>query len=193
MAGVGEVSHFNRSTLKARRSIADSFHEGIPADLHHGKLLPAASMVLRSLRPPSDNTRPLALRCPRLLSRNAQALHQILLPMTHQDRFLAYLQAYESRDIARVADMLADDVSLRDWKISVSGKAAAVAETQANFDASRSIEIHPLRLHVGEASVAGELRILVDDNIELFVVDVLDFDAQGKIRAIRAFLGRGDA
>ena len=113
--------------------------------------------------------------------------------MTHQDRFLAYLQAYESRDIVRVADMLADDVSLRDWKISVRGKAAAVAETQANFDASRSIEIHPLRLHVGEASVSGELRILVDDSIELFVVDVLDFDAQGKIRAIRAFLGRGDA
>lgn len=113
--------------------------------------------------------------------------------MTSRDRFLEYLRAYESRDIDRVADLLADDVSLRDWKIAVHGKAAAVAETQANFEAARSIQIQPQRLHVGEASVAGELRILVDGHIELFVVDVLDFDSQGKITAIRAFLGRGDA
>jgi ketosteroid isomerase-like protein len=115
------------------------------------------------------------------------------VPMTSRDRFLEYLRAYESRDIDRVAALLADDVSLRDWKIAVRGKAAAVAETQANFEAARSIEIQPQRLHVGEASVAGELRILVDGHIELFVVDVLDFDPQGKITAIRAFLGRGDA
>ncbi len=112
--------------------------------------------------------------------------------MNHQDRFLAYLRAYESRDIARVADLLADDVTLRDWKIAVEGKAAAIAETRANFDAAKSIEIHVLHLYAGESSVAGELRILVDDSIELFVVDVVEFDPQGKIAAIRAFLGRGD-
>ena len=112
--------------------------------------------------------------------------------MTHRDRFLAYLRAYESRDIDRVADLLAEDVSLRDWKIAVQGKAAALAETRANFEAASAIEIQPLRLYVGESSVAGELRILVDDCIELFVVDVLDFNPQGKISAIRAFLGRGD-
>jgi steroid delta-isomerase len=113
--------------------------------------------------------------------------------MTPQDRFLDYLRAYEARDIDRVAGLLADDVSLRDWKVSVQGKAAAIAETRANFEAATSIEIQPLRLYEGEASVAGELRILVDGHIELFVVDVLDFDPQGKIRAIRAFLGRGGA
>jgi len=112
--------------------------------------------------------------------------------MTHRDRFLAYLRAYEAMDIERVAGMLADDVSLRDWKIAVRGKAAAVAETRANFAASRSIAIEPLRLYEGGASVAGELRIVVDEHIELFVVDVLDFDPQGRIVAIRAFLGRGD-
>lgn len=111
---------------------------------------------------------------------------------SNRDRFLAYLRAYESREIDRVAELLADGVSLRDWKIAVRGKAAAVAETRANFESSRSIEIQPLRLFEGESSVAGELRIVVDGSIELFVVDVLDFDAQGKIVAIRAFLGRGD-
>jgi steroid delta-isomerase len=113
--------------------------------------------------------------------------------MSHRERFLAYLHAYASRDIDRVSELLADDVTLRDWKIAVRGKEAAVAETRANFEAARSIEIQPMRLYDGDASVAGELRILVDGRIELFVIDILDFDPQGKIRAIRAFLGRGDS
>lgn len=114
------------------------------------------------------------------------------MPMTHRDRFLAYLRAYEARDIDRVAELLADDVSLRDWKIAVRGKAAALAETRANFAAATSIRIEPLRLYESVAGVAGELRIVVDDHIELFVVDVVAFDGQGRISAIRAFLGRGD-
>ncbi len=112
--------------------------------------------------------------------------------MTHHQRFLAYLRAYEAQDIAQVADMFADDVSLRDWKIHVTGKQAAIAETQANFAAARSIEIQPLHLHESARSVAGELRIVVDGTVELFVVDVVDFDDAGRITAIRAFIGRGD-
>jgi hypothetical protein len=40
--------------------------------------------------------------------------------------------------------------------------------------------------------VAGELKIVVDGSIELFVFEVVDFDSVGKINAIRAFLGRGN-
>jgi steroid delta-isomerase len=110
--------------------------------------------------------------------------------MTLLDRFLAYLRAYEQKNIEQVAAMLADDVTLRDWKISVRGKEIAIAETRANFEAAQSIQIEVLRLFESASSVAGELRIVVDGTTELFVVDVLDFDDQGQIRAIRAFLGR---
>lgn len=112
--------------------------------------------------------------------------------MTNRDRFLAYLRAYEAKNIEQVSGMLASDVTLRDWKIFVQGKAAVIAETNANFAAARSIQIQALHLYEGPASVAGELRIVVDDAIELFVVDALDFNPQGQISAIRAFLGRGD-
>ncbi|MFY7864692.1 GFA family protein [Roseateles sp.] len=109
----------------------------------------------------------------------------------HRERFLAYLRHYAAKDLQAIADMLAADVVLRDWKICVHGREAAVAETRANFAAARSLLIEPLQLYESPQSVAGELRILVDDEVELFVVDVLDFDAEGKIKAIRAFLGRG--
>jgi steroid delta-isomerase len=114
-----------------------------------------------------------------------------------RQRFLDYLDAYAAKDLGRVSGMLADDVALRDWNISVRGKAEAVAQTAANFAGARSIGIEVLGLLEGglevpapAGRVAGELRILVDGMIELRVVDVLDFDAEGRIVAIRAYLGR---
>lgn len=112
--------------------------------------------------------------------------------MTNQDIFLAYLRHYETKNVEQIAEMFCENIMLRDWKISVRGKAAAVAETKSNFEAARSIHIQPLRLYESPNSVAGELKVTVDENIELFVVDVLDFAPDGKIKAIRAFLGRGD-
>ena len=112
--------------------------------------------------------------------------------MTNRERFLSYLRHYESKNLQQITEMFAEDVTLRDWKISVKGRVAAVAETKANFEAAQSIQIQPLFLYEALSSVAGELKITVNGSAELFVVDVVDFDSDGKIKAIRAFLGRGD-
>ena len=106
--------------------------------------------------------------------------------------FVDYLAAYAAKDLARVAQMFAADIRLRDWKISVSGKEAAIAETDKNFRSALSIEIEVLSTYEAGDAVAGELRIVVDRSEVLHVVDVLTFDAQGKISAIRAYLGRAD-
>jgi hypothetical protein len=112
--------------------------------------------------------------------------------MTNGEALRTYLRLYEAKDIDALAAMLADEVQLRDWKICVSGKTAVLAETRANFAAADSLQIEVLSLHEGAHSASAELRILVDAKLELFVVDVLDFDAEGYINAIRAYLGRGD-
>ncbi len=110
--------------------------------------------------------------------------------MKNLDRFRTYLAAYGRKDLAAIDGMFADDIHLRDWKISVRGKHAALAETAKNFEAARSIEIDVLCTQESDDTVAGELRIRVDGEIELFVVDVVEFDESGRIRAIRAYLGR---
>lgn len=53
--------------------------------------------------------------------------------------------------------MLAEEVHLRDWNISVFGKAEAIRETVKNFAEAESIEIHILALYEGTDTVAGEL------------------------------------
>lgn len=103
-----------------------------------------------------------------------------------------YLEKYAEKDLDGVADMFAEDIVLRDWKIRVVGKAKAVDETRKNFESADSIAIAILATYENEDTVATELRITVDATEVLHVVDVIQVNAQGKISAIRAYVGRGD-
>lgn len=113
--------------------------------------------------------------------------------MSNRQQFLTYLHHYADKNLDAIAAMFADDITLRDWNLAVTGKAAALSETAKNFASAQTIEIEPLHVYESADSVAGELRIVVDGSIELFVVDALTFAADGRIQAIRAYLGRGDA
>jgi hypothetical protein len=104
----------------------------------------------------------------------------------------AYLAAYAARDLAAIEPMFADAITLRDWKIRVVGKAAALAETRKNFEAVQSLAIDVLATCEREGGVAAELKIVVNGSDTIHVVDVFDIDAGGRITAIRAYLGRGD-
>lgn len=112
--------------------------------------------------------------------------------MDTSNLFLHYLDCYAKKDIESISQMLADNVSLRDWNISVTGREAVESATRDNFHAAKSIEIEVIHFYQGPASVAGELRILVNKSIELYVVDVIVFNTASQIQAIRAYIGRND-
>ena len=111
---------------------------------------------------------------------------------TIKELCLHYLQKYAEKDMKAMEEIFADDIVLRDWKIRVLGKEAALSETHKNFEAADSIEIEVLSTYENNNTVAAELKITVNRTEELHVVDVISFDADGKIDAIRAYLGRGD-
>lgn len=67
-----------------------------------------------------------------------------------------------------------------------------LAETAGSFAAVQSIVIPGLRLCESADAVAGELKITLDAKTEFFVVDVIAFETDGRIRSIRGYLGRGD-
>jgi len=112
--------------------------------------------------------------------------------VSNTERFRAYIAAYARKDLAAIDAMLAPDASLRDWNLSVQGKAATLAETAKNFAAVATIDIDILALYASEDAVAGELKIVVDRREELRVVDVITFNAQGAVVSIRAYLGRAE-
>ncbi len=112
--------------------------------------------------------------------------------MTNAEKFVHYLKSYQDKDIEAVSNMFAEDIHLRDWKISVFGKSIAVSETQKNFDNASSIDIEILNIMESKESVCGELKIVVNKEEVLFVVDVVTFNDEGQISSIRAYLGRGN-
>ena len=112
--------------------------------------------------------------------------------MSHAATFRRYLHLYASRDLDAIAELFAEQIQLRDWNLTVQGKAAALAETRHNFDSVDSLQIDILSLFESADGVAGELRILINGRDWLHVVDVLRFDADGRIDQIHAYVGRGD-
>lgn len=112
------------------------------------------------------------------------------MSLTH--KFEAYLKAYEEKDLAKVSGMFSEDIHLRDWKISVTGKEVAVSETKKNFESADGITIDILNMYESSDAVAGELCIVVDKTEVLYVVDVVTFNSEGLIQSIRAYLGRED-
>lgn len=112
--------------------------------------------------------------------------------MPLKDQFTAYLKHYSDKNIVKISDMFANDITLRDWKISVSGKATVIAETQKNFYSAKTIEIEILHIYEVKQTVIGELRIVVNETEVLYVVDVVAFNTNNQIKSVRAYLGRGD-
>lgn len=108
---------------------------------------------------------------------------------TPAERLRAYLQAYEAKDLARIARQFAEEIRLADWNLAVQGKAAALAETRKNFESAQSLRIEILAIYEAEQRAAAELEIVVDGTARLHVVDALRFDETGRITEIRAYKG----
>ncbi len=110
----------------------------------------------------------------------------------HTDLFLTYLRHYADKNLEAISAMFAEDIHLRDWNISVHGKEEAIRETAKNFAEAESLEIRVLVAYENADTVAGELHIVVDGRIDLYVVDVVTFNTQGRVAAIRSYNGRSD-
>jgi len=85
--------------------------------------------------------------------------------------------------------MLAPDVRLQDWNISVTGKEAVLTETKKNFETASSLSIEVVQTFSNGLSAAAQLNITVNETIQLQVVDVVTFNAKGQVVGIRAFKG----
>ena len=112
--------------------------------------------------------------------------------MSLTDKFISNLRAYEKKDLPRVAELFAEDMFLRDWKISVKGKPQVLNETKKNFEAGGAISIEVLRTYEDGNTVIAELHNIVQDSEDIYVTDIATFNDDGLITTIRAYIGRED-
>jgi hypothetical protein len=53
--------------------------------------------------------------------------------MNHTELFRTYLQYYANKNLEAISAMLAEEVHLRDWNLSVFGRLEVLRETAKNF------------------------------------------------------------
>ena len=107
---------------------------------------------------------------------------------TLKDQAIQYFEMFSNKDLTGLSEIFTDDVALRDWERSASGKVDMLAANKDIFDAVNTIAVTPIALYEENSTVVAEIEVLVNDEIKILVIDVIKFE-DNKISSVRAYKG----
>jgi hypothetical protein len=102
---------------------------------------------------------------------------------------IKYFDAFGKKDISAIRDILDNNVKLRDWEMNASGIDSVLAATAKIFCSAEVISIKIINILQHQTFVVAELDITINNINSIHVVDIIEFNSNGKIGAIRAFKG----
>ena len=102
---------------------------------------------------------------------------------------VAYFNFFSNKDISSLITMFDDEIYLRDWEIEAKGIKNVIEANKNIFKSVNSIKVFPVNLYVDGNTVLAEINILINNNEEIKVVDIIEFNQNSKIANIRAFKG----
>ena len=115
-----------------------------------------------------------------------------------------YFQAFADKNIEVLTEMFTDDIILIDWNNTFSGKDQVVNEVQGIFANFKTIKLEVtdifsslniINADRGETTVsipkddsfACEIVIVFDDLEPLYIMDLIEFDDEGRIKKLTAY------
>ena len=115
-----------------------------------------------------------------------------------------YFQAFADKNIEVLTEMFTDDIILIDWNNTFSGKDQVVNEVQGIFKNFKTIKLEVtdifssldiINADRGETTVsipkddsfACEIVIVFDDLEPLYIMDLIEFDDEGRIKKLTAY------
>tara|TARA_Y100001970_G_scaffold233261_1_gene290693 strand:- start:584 stop:913 length:330 start_codon:yes stop_codon:yes gene_type:complete len=109
--------------------------------------------------------------------------------MNLKELTLNYFKTFSSQDPDGLRGLFSNDVYLRDWEINVEGIDGVVAANKGIFDSVDTINVVPVKICETGNMTISEIEVHVNSTEVLKVVDVIEFDSEGKIVAVRAYKG----
>lgn len=100
---------------------------------------------------------------------------------------LLYLKSFAEKDLASLEVLFADNITLADWEGELVGKENILNFNKKVFGSVNNISVDVNKVAVGQSTVMAELRITLNNKQAINVVDVIEFDDDHKIQAIRAY------
>ena len=115
-----------------------------------------------------------------------------------------YFQAFADKNIEVLTEMFTDDIILIDWNNTFTGKDQVVNEVQGIFAHFKTIKLEVtdifsslniINADRGETTVsipkddsfACEIVIVFDDLEPLYIMDLIEFDNEGRIKKLTAY------
>ena len=115
-----------------------------------------------------------------------------------------YFQAFADKNIEVLTEMFTDDIVLIDWNNTFTGKDQVVNEVQGIFTNFKTIKLEVtdifsslniINADRGETTVsipkddsfACEIVIVFDDLEPLYIMDLIEFDDEGRIKKLTAY------
>ena len=79
-------------------------------------------------------------------------------------------------------------MSLADWEpLFFDGKNNVLQANKTLFESVDSLNIVVKRIGINDKNVFAEIDISINGTVQIFVVDILEFDEEQKIKSIRAY------
>lgn len=100
-----------------------------------------------------------------------------------------YFDAFSKADIVRIRSLLSDDVSLRDWNLDVRGIDLVLQELIKIFSSLSRLQVKVVNIYEFNSTIIAEIIIEAKEISSIKVVDIITFDSNGSICAIRAYKG----
>ena len=106
-----------------------------------------------------------------------------------KDAALSYFKIFSEKNINGLSEMFDDNVTLRDCNKNYQGIKSVLEENLNIFQNVKTINAIPLNIISENNFVVAELKIIINGDEELKVVDMIEFNKKGKIISIKAFKG----
>ena len=106
-----------------------------------------------------------------------------------KDSAQSYFKIFSEKNINGLREMFDDNVTLRDWEIDKQGIENVLKANLNIFQNVKTIKAIPQNIVSENNFVFAELKIIVNGDEELKVVDIIEFNTKGKIISIKAFKG----
>ena len=106
-----------------------------------------------------------------------------------KDSAQSYFKIFSEKNIDGLREMFDDNVTLRDWDIDKQGIENVLKANLNIFQNVKTIKAIPQNIVSENNFVFAELKIIVNGDEELNVVDIIEFNRKGKIISIKAFKG----
>ena len=100
-----------------------------------------------------------------------------------------YQEAFNNQDIDKLKSLFHKDVVLKDWERSVSGLNDVVSENEKIFKSVKSLEAISVKEYYFDNTAICVLKIHINNEETIDVVDIIEFDQEGKILSITAYKG----